>query len=132
MIKHRKGRYFLPNYFKKIALGLLLLSVLILLLPLFETLSAHKDITRIIAKDGVLIAFLLFAFSDDKIEDELTIQIRLVSFAAAFAGGTVFIIIRPLLDLLLGDSISQIGSGEVLLNMFALYFIVYFVAKRKR
>jgi hypothetical protein len=48
------------------------------------------------------------AFSRDKIEDELTIIIRLKAMSATFGFGILFTIIYPLIYLVFGDPIEYI------------------------
>lgn len=121
----------LPNYFKKIALAILVFSILLLIG--FKVIPLHSPIFREISYNGVLISLLLLAITRDKTEDERTIKLRLQSFAAAFIFGVVIVIVNPYINLLFdGSYFSNKGSGELLFSMLAFYFIVFYNAKRSK
>jgi hypothetical protein len=123
----------LPNYVKKIAGGLLAVSVLIMVLSKLEVILFDKALLKMIIKNTILISFLLFALSKDKIEDERTMRMRSRAFGGAFIGGVTFAIVSPLISYMMsGGPVSDLGSTQLLLNMFIFYFIIYFLQKNQR
>lgn len=123
----------LPNCFKKIGIGILVLTVLFFALRLFNVLSFDKILVLTISINGVLISLLIVAISEEKIEDELTAQIRLVSLGASFITGVVAVITSPFLAMLIGASGESFqSSSSILIFMFMMYFISFRSRLKKR
>ena len=123
----------LPTYFKKIAWGIMLLTVLFAVLSLSKIINIDKKIIRLIIESSLLISLLLLALTRSKIEDELTLRIRLKAFTASFVYGVLFVIIGPFINLLFGDKSLMTGNVFALLvSMFTFYFIMMFIMKRNR
>ena len=78
----------LPNYFKKVGLSLIIISIMsAVIIKLFHLDDLfNKKILGTIFLDLLIIFCCLIIFSRDKIEDEMTILIRLKQFAGTFAG----------------------------------------------
>lgn len=133
MNENRKDLNLLPTIFKKVALGILLLTVLFMVLALSKNLSIEGEIAKTISKTGFLISLLIFALTKNKIEDELTFKIRLSAFAGSFIVGVLYIIVEPFVNLLFGDSfMSDKGATGLLINMFLFYFLIFYSRLKKR
>jgi|LGOV01.1.fsa_nt_gb hypothetical protein len=133
MNKIQQDLRLLPRHFKKVAFGIMLLSALLVVLSILQVLTIDKEIVKTIAKSGFLISLLLFVITRNKIEDELTLRIRLKAFAASFIYGVGIVIVEPFINLLFGDSfLSDKGVTELLISMFFFYFIMVFLMKRNR
>ncbi len=133
MKKIQQDLRLLPGSFRKVAFGIMVLSGLLVLLSILKVLTIDKEIVASIAKSVFLIALLLLVITKDKIEDELTMRIRLKAFAASFIYGVVFVIIEPFINVLFGDSfLSNKGAMELLISMFLFYFIIKFIMKKSR
>jgi len=133
MNKIQQDLRLLPGHFKKVAFGIMLLSALLVVLYILKVLTIDKEIVETIAKSGFLISLLLLVITRNKIEDELTLRIRLKAFTASFIYGVVIVIVEPFLNLLFGDSfLSDKGVTELLINMFFFYFIMMFLMKKNR
>lgn len=129
----KKDLRLLPNYFKKIAFGIIALSILLAVLSISKILLFNKDLIKIVIQNSLLISFLLLALTKDKIEDELTIKLRLQAFATSFIFGVILVIINPYTNLLFdGNFLSDKGTTELLFSMFLFYFIIFFIGKKKR
>jgi len=86
-----------------------------------------------ISKTGILISLLILALTKNKIEDELTIRIRLIAFTGSFIGGVVWVIVEPFRELLLHDSFSSDeGATGILILMFLIYFMTFYLMLNKR
>lgn len=127
----QKDLRLLPNYFKKIAFGFILLFILLAILTKYQILPFDKDIIKAITKTGLLISLLLLALTKDKIEDELTLRIRLRAFTFSFFVGVVNVILEPYMNLLLkGSFLSTKGTDQLIFSMIFFYFIMFFLLKR--
>lgn len=123
----------LPRYFNKIAWGLLAVPVLIMVLSKLEVFTIDKEWGKVVTQNMILVSLLLFAMTKGKIEDELTMRIRLKAFAASFVFGVSMVIVSPVIDFLVsGDASSDLGTIQLLLSMFFFYFIMYFILKKQR
>lgn len=133
MNKIQKDLQLLPVYFKKIALGIIIASILFMVLSISKTLTFDKELIKIISKSSFLISLLLLALTRNKIEDELTLKIRLKAFAASFIYGVVIVIVEPFINLLFdGSFLSDKGVTELLMSMFFFYFLMMFIMKKNR
>lgn len=88
-------KYQLPNYFKKIGIGLVVISLISLFINAF---SINASEFRSIAKYGMLIGMLLISISKETIEDELITRLRMQSYTLAFIAGVIFTLILPFMD----------------------------------
>lgn len=123
----------LPNYFKKIGIGILVLTVLFFSLRLFSVISLDKTLVLTISIRGILVSLLMLAMSEEKIEDELTAYIRLVSLGTTFLGGVVVVITSPFIAMLIGTSGDSFkSSSSILMFMLMMYFISFRSHLKKR
>ena len=133
MNKIQQDLNLLPINFKKVAFGIMLISALLVVLSISKSLPIDKEIIKTVAKSGFLISLLLLVITRNKIEDELTLRIRLKAFAASFIFGVVMVIIEPFINLLFdGNLLSDKGVTELLISMFLFYFIMVFIMKKNR
>jgi hypothetical protein len=133
MNNNQKDLSLIPPVFKKIAYGIMFLTVLFLILSITKVLTIDKEIGKTISKSGFLISLLLLAITRSKIEDELTLRIRLKAFTASFIYGVGIVIIYPFINLLFdGTFLLDIGVEQLLISMFFFYFVMMFIMKRSR
>ena len=133
MSKIQNDLRLLPTKFKIIGLTIMSLSILFKALPISELLTIDKELIKTISTSGILISLLLLALTRNKIEDELTLKIRLKGLAVSFIYGVGMVIIEPFMNLLFdGEFFSEKGTTELLMSMFFFYFIMVFIMKRKR
>ncbi len=130
MNKIQQDLKLLPTYFKKVAFGIMLISALLVVLSISKSLPIDKEIIKTVAKSGFLISLLLLVITRNKIEDELTLRIRLKAFSSSFIFGVVMVIIDPFINLLFdGNFLSDKGVTELLISMFFFYFLMIFLMK---
>ncbi|MFA7115851.1 MAG: hypothetical protein WC140_01260 [Bacteroidales bacterium] len=133
MNKTQKDLRLLPTNFKKVAFGIMLLSALFVILYIFKIITIDKDMVKTISKSGFLISLLLLVITRNKIEDELTLKIRLKAFSASSIYGVGVVILEPFINLLFdGSFLSDMGVTELLISMFFFYFIMMFIMKKNR
>lgn len=133
MKKIQQDLSLLPEMFKKVAFGIMVLSGLLVLLSILKVIAIDKEIIASIAQSVFLISLLMLVITRDKIEDELTMRIRLKAFAASFIYGVTIVIVEPLIHFLFGDSfLTGKGAIELLISMFLFYFIIKYIMKKSR
>ena len=131
----KKQRYLLPHSVRKIGLSIIILSVIIpvsIKLMGIDIIQSKKEILKLISKDLFILGLFFVAFSRDKIEDELTILIRLRAMSATFAGGILIAITYPIISLLFGDPIEYIEGNKLITFMLFNYLFTYYTIKGKR
>ena len=99
----------LPTIFKKIGIGLFLISLIILLVLAF---TSNDDTFKLVSKYGMLIGLLIVSISKEKIEDELVRDLRLRSFSFAFIVGILYALSLPFVDYLV-DLIIQSQNADL-------------------
>jgi hypothetical protein len=123
----------LPNKFKKLGIGLLVISLAMHFAAKIKINDFDIELLKSISNIGLLISFSLIAFTRDKDEDELTLKIRTTALVAGFLFGVVEVILQPFVHLLIeGQYFSEIDGVRMLIHMFLAYFVMSFVLKRKR
>ena len=120
-----------PNYFKKIALGLLLGTFVFVILKIVNIISIDKKLSLFLVLYTILIAFLFLAFSKDKFEDELIAQIRFRALASALQFGTVYFLFSSI-SALVFKSKSPNEVLSILYLIFIYYFLVFYRMKKLR
>lgn len=133
--KLKTGPVLLPMYCKKIGLAILLMGLIPAVVVKMMHVSlepSHKEIFRVLSSNAFLLGLLIIAWSRDKVEDEMTIFIRLKSMAWTFSWTVLYVIIRPLIDLMFNDPVEIMKGQEVVMSMLFVYLIMYFFQKRGR
>jgi hypothetical protein len=125
----------LPNKFKKLGWVIVLLAILFALvvgagvIPLEASIKVSM---RHWLLNVLILGMLLIAWAKDTVEDELTILIRFRVLGSAFIWAVLLVIIKPFIDILLQDSISEMGAQQLVLSMLFYYLMVYNIQKRNR
>lgn len=146
-----KGKYFLsderflqemqknqlPYSYKKIGVGLLILSIAGLLFAKY--LVEDVSVYRLIFRQLSIAALLVISITKDKIEDEMTTGLRLRSYGVAVIVGAAYVIAQPLIAWFVTAVIIQqemiyqeMSSFQVLSFMLLIQIGFYEVLKRKR
>jgi hypothetical membrane protein len=125
----------LTNYFKKIGLAIILLSILfVVIVGIFfretDFIQNHKLAMKIFSFDFLILGTFVICLSRDKEEDERIALLRTQSMALAFVFGVGFTIIGPLVDLVFGDPISKGDPHQIILTMIWVY-LFWFIARKK-
>lgn len=135
----RKLRKFklLPNSYKTIGFGLMILSVISLIILSF--LTGELEFMKSLAKNCFLISMLIISISKDKVEDEFTIQLRAKSYSLAFVIGVIYAIIQPYVNYFVSSVIkpekvifAEFDSFVILWFMLAIQLAFYYVLKITR
>lgn len=128
------SKYQLPNYFKKIGVGLFIFSLIALFVNRF-TINDFE--IKVIIKYGMLIGLLFTSISKEKIEDELFIKLKMQSYTFAFIAGVCYVILLPfvdfLFDFILGNKeamLKDVGDWQILFLLLSIQ-VFYFEFLKK-
>lgn len=124
----------LPNYFKKIGCGLILLTfavaMVIKLSGFLHLEDGSKEIARTIFLDLIILGLLLVTLSKDKVEDEMTLALKLKSMAGAFISGVVFTLFYPFSGLIFNEPLEQVSSTQLIMTILTFQIMTYYGLKR--
>lgn len=133
--KHfNKSLLLLPRYFKKIAVVVIALSAIIIIINgVFRAgvTDAQKNLLSIFSYDFFITGLLLIAISKDKIEDELTMHLRLKSMAFCFILIVTSVIITPLIQIFFKERVND-SAREIAFQMLITHLLVYYLQKIAR
>jgi hypothetical protein len=130
-IKNDKIIRLLPRYFKWIGLGIILLSGVFSFFS-NEALHNPNETLKIIAPRLFLLGLLVIALAKDKLEDEMTLLIRLRVMASIFITTIMIVIIQPLVDFIVKDPIGDVTPIHLILRMLIAYHVLFFFVKKFR
>lgn len=134
--KYQPQLRLLPNYFKKIGIGLFLFAII--LTPLshylksfeFYTIGNYKFAYHVVSSDILIIGLLLYSMAKEKIEDELISLIRLQSIAKAFVFGIIILIIIPFIGCFVEGHIQEV-EGQAIIFFTLLSYVHQFYSMKK-
>ena len=92
-------------------------------------MQSQKELFRVFTLNAFIVGLLFVAWSRDKVEDEMTIAIRLKSMAFTFSWAVFYVIVKPIVDLLFKDPIQDLTGQQVVMSMLFVYLIIYYVQK---
>src|SRR5450432_1913779 len=99
METHQRQVRLLPNYFKKIGIGVILFAALIFIpaeLSLRQDQSvSNRQLFQVISLDLLIAGMVVYCLAKDRVEDELIALLRMQSVAFAFLLGVFNVIIQP-------------------------------------
>ena len=133
--KQRKALRLLPRYFKTIGLVLIILALVTVIVKVslhVQLLPWQKKWGFILVTDLLILGMFLIAISKDKIEDEMIMSIRLQAMAGSFISGVVTVLVKPFIDLLFKNLMTDYTGQQLVLNMLLFYLIIYYFQKRRR
>ena len=125
----------LPTYFKIIGFAIIVLAFVppvIVKSMNIEIIQSQKEFFKLITFNFIILGLFFIAISRDKIEDEMTIIIRLKSMAFAFSWAVLYVIIKPFVDLLFKDPPQDLTGQGIVMSMLIVYMIIYYLLKKGR
>jgi ATP/ADP translocase len=125
----------LPNYFKKTGLIVFVLTcitLIILKLSGIEYTQTQKEIHKFIVMNFTNLSLLFVAFSRDKIEDELVIEIRLKAMAIAFIFAVGYSIFNPIIYLIFQEPMNELSNQQLIGSALLFYLFCFYLLKRSR
>lgn len=127
-------KYQLPNKFKKIGIGIIVLSVATIIT---NKLSIDNIDLTLTAKYGILLGLLVVSISKEKIEDELITNLRMQSYAFAFIVGVVITLTNPLFSYIANlffekqqENFQGMGDWQVLWILLSVQVFYFQFLKR--
>ena len=128
-------RYQLPNSFKKIGIGLILISLIAFFVNKFSIENIDLNLT---AKYGILVGLLLISISKEKMEDELITSLRMQSYTFAFIAGVIITLLTNPLFNYIANLISQkqqenfegVGDWKILWILLSVQVFYFELLKR--
>ena len=122
----------LPKYFKKIGLVVMILAfvpAVVVKSMNIEMVQSQKELFRVFTLNAFILGLLIVAWSKDKVEDEMTVAIRLKAMAWTFSWAVLYVIVKPIVDLLFKDPIQDLTGQQVVMSMLFVYLIMYYIQK---
>ena len=120
-----------PRQFRIVGFGLLILTLIFFFLRVFEVFEMDKKLVLQLCEISILISLMTLSMTRGKIEDELSMRIRLRAFTAAILFGTLTYILSPFIELITeGEFLAERGSFHTLVLIYFFYFLMVFILKR--
>jgi hypothetical protein len=98
----------------------------------FETIASKKEMIKTIIKDCFMLGLVFIAFAKDKIEDELTMLLRLKSLASGVFFSFAYMFASDFLNIILGEPIEPFSAYHIIFNTLAWQITFYYLAKSSR
>lgn len=131
-------KFRLPHKFLKIGMGIAGFSIIAMVVRGFLHESGTEWL-KVLFQKTLLIGMLIMSISKDKIEDEMTVQLRAQSYMYAFVLGIVYALVMPNVEFGVsnivnhgGEVYKDLGDFQVLLFMLMIQLMFYHNLKRYR
>ena len=128
----------LPHYFYIIGLIVAGLGIVMMFIRAFA-MEGETEWLKLLLQKVLLVGMLLMSVSRDKQEDELTIKLRMQSYAWAFIVGVVYALVMPYVEFGVDSALNSgteefknLGDFQVLLFMLMIQLMCYHTLKRYR
>lgn len=122
----------LGSNFKRIGIALMsfsLMSAYVIKTMNFEVILSNNEFFKLVVYSGFLFGLLLIALSRDKVEDELTMTIRVKTMQEMFVFGILFVIINPFILLIFQLPKNEASGQQIVTIMLIGYLIIYYYRK---
>jgi hypothetical protein len=133
--KFNKQPKLLGVHFKKIGVVVMILSMvpgLIVKTMHIVLMESQKDLLKSLSYSGFLLGLLFIALSRDKVEDELTIHIRITSMQEMFIFAVIYVMIKPLIVWVLQSPFTDVSGQQLVTLMLVGYLISFYLKKLNR
>ena len=133
--KFNKQPKLLGVHFKKIGVVVMVLSMvpgLIVKTMHIVPMESQKDLLKSLSYSGFLLGLLFIALSRDKVEDELTIHIRITSMQEMFIFAVIYVTIKPLIVWVLQSPFTDVTGQQLVTLMLVGYLISFYLKKLNR
>ena len=131
-------KFRLPHKFMAVGIAISVISIVIMFVRGF-VLEGDTEWLKLLLQKSLLVGLLIMSISKDKMEDEMTIQLRSQSYMIAFIVGVIYALIMPYVDLGVsnvvhdgGEVYKDLGDFQVLLFMLMIQLMFYHNLKRYR
>jgi hypothetical protein len=128
----------LPHVYLKIGIAVVAISIFVMFWRAF-VMEGDTEWLRTLAKKGLVVGMLLMSISKDREEDELTVKLRMQSYALAFVIGVIYALVMPYVDYGVSnvvkpdsETLKDLGDFQVLVFMLMIQLMFYNTLKRYR
>jgi hypothetical protein len=128
----------LPHYFYKVGIAIGAITIIMMFVRAFA-MEGETDWLKHLLQKTLLIGMLLMSIARDKEEDELTIKLRMQSYAWAFIIGVVYTLVMPYVEFGVsnvvhsgGETYKDLGDFQILIFMLMIQLLSYHTLKRYR
>jgi hypothetical protein len=128
----------LPHRFMTIGITVVLLSIVMMFVRAF-VIEGDTQWLKLLLQKIVVVGMLIMSLSKDKIEDEMTVSLRVQSYAIAFVVGVIYALVMPYVEFGVsnavhsgGEVFKDLGDFQVLLFMLMIQLMFYHNLKRYR
>ncbi len=128
----------LPNKFRAIGMAIAAIAIIAMFVRAF-LMEGDTEWLKQLAKQGLLVGMLIISISKDKEEDELTIKLRMQSYALAFVVGVAYALIMPYVEFGVSNVVhsgseayKDLGDFQVLSFMLLVQLMAFHTLKRYR
>jgi hypothetical protein len=128
----------LPHYFYKVGIAIGVITFIMMFIRAFA-MDGETEWLKHLLQKTFLIGMLLMSIARDKEEDELTIKLRMQSYAWAFIVGVVYALVMPYVEFGVsnvvhsgGEAFKDLGDFQILIFMLLIQLLSYHTLKRYR
>lgn len=128
----------LPQYFYKVGIAIGAITIIMMFVRAFAMEGETQWLKHLLQKT-FLVGMLLMSIAKDKEEDELTVKLRMQSYAWAFIIGVVYALIMPYVEFGVsnvvnsgGEAYKDLGDFQILIFMLMIQLMSYHTLKRYR
>ena len=122
-------RSLLPNYFKKIGIAVVIAAIatVFILKPFItEATPETKEFAKVALFNFIILGVFLFAWAGNKIEDEMTLQVRLKAVLGSFIFVIVYVFIYPFISYFaFGDNEAEVSAQQAILTMLIIFIMAH-------
>ena len=117
----------LPRYFKLVGLAIVIACIVIR----FSGISMPSQYGAY-APSALLLGIFIIAVSRSKVEDELTLLIRLKALGGAFVFGIIEVILSPVFRNWFTSNVDRMDAGRLIFKMLFFYFLLFYFFRRQQ
>jgi membrane protease YdiL (CAAX protease family) len=125
----------LPYCFKKLGIAVMVFAfvpAVVVKAGNIQIAPASNHVFRILTMNAFILGLLFVAWAKDKVEDELTVVIRLKAIGFSFISAVLVVVIKPFINMLFNDPVADFKSQELVLSMLVVYLLMYYSQKKAR
>ena len=97
-----------------------------------DVAGAQKELFRLMTMNVFILGLLFFGWAKDKIEDEMTINLRLKSMGFAFIWAVLVVVLEPLTDAVFKNPLGRESAQGLVVIMLFVYLLLYYLQKKGR
>ncbi|WP_445955294.1 hypothetical protein [Yeosuana sp.] len=131
-------KFRLPHRFMLIGIAISAISIIAMFVRGFAMNGDTEWLKQLLQKT-LLVGMLIMSISKDKVEDEMTIQLRAQSYMIAFILGVIYALVMPYVEFGVSNMVhnggkvyKDLGDFQVLLFMLLIQLMFYHNLKRYR